>query len=131
MNKKLKFWQLMNKISVIQVHFVTYWVWMLVHYSITWQAKRRNMFLRRWNILIFKLDVCLFRPLKNKAFKDQFEKCTSLFGAGTSQTGSRKYCTLTSQFLLDNFILFYPNLIFIELVLPWYFLHALYFPHKS
>ena len=61
-NNKLKCWQLMNKISVTQFHFITYWVWMLVHHSSTWHAKRWNLFPRIWNITIFKLDVCLFRP---------------------------------------------------------------------
>ena len=46
MHKNIKCYQPRNKFSVIQFHFITYWVQMLVHHYGTWHAKRWKMFPR-------------------------------------------------------------------------------------
>ena len=52
MNKKLKCHQLINGIFATQFHFVTYWVWLLMHHFGTWHPRRWNMSTRGQKIPI-------------------------------------------------------------------------------
>ena len=73
MKNKVKCCQLVTGISVAQLHFVTYWLWMLVHHSVTYMAcKKVKCFHEKTGKFQFQVGCIYFPPIKqNKSFMDQ------------------------------------------------------------
>ena len=73
MKNKVKCCQLVTGISVDQLHFVTYWLLILVHHSVTYMAcKKVKCFHEKTGKFQFQVGCIYFPPIKqNKSFMDQ------------------------------------------------------------
>ena len=107
-NKKWKCYQLINGIYVTQFHFVTYWVWIIVHHYGPCHAKSRNMFPRGQKIPISS-SMYVFSHLNTR--KGIQEEIWKTF-ASTSNSGTLKEMikgTKNNKIRVFALLVFYEN----------------------